>query len=142
MLVQMLRLDGHEVATAAHGIEALKFLQGATPDVIITDILMPGMDGVETILELARRGSQIPIIAMSGGRRAITAQFNLESAALLGVAATLPKPFARATFSRPLQAMIVTRPMTASRGVISPPPLGGKQKSIPADPCCNHLRAG
>ncbi len=113
MLVQMLRLDGHEVATAAHGIEALKFLQGATPDVIITDILMPGMDGVETILELARRGSQIPIIAMSGGRRAITAQFNLESAALLGVAATLPKPFARADLRK-----AIDRALHMSQGTV------------------------
>jgi CheY-like chemotaxis protein len=96
MLVQMLRLDKHDVTVAADGIEGLELAQHCKPDLIITDILMARMDGVETIVELARRGSEIPIIAMSGGRRTITTEFNLESAGLLGVAASLAKPFTRA----------------------------------------------
>jgi CheY-like chemotaxis protein len=96
MLVQMLRLDGHEVAIAVDGSEALTLLQSVKPDLIITDILMPNLDGIEIIMDLSRRGADIPIIAMSGGRRAVTATFNLASAEVLGVAATLAKPFARA----------------------------------------------
>jgi len=96
MLVQMLRRDGHEVAVAVDGLEALRLAARIAPDLIITDILMPKMDGVETIIELTRRGSRVPVIAMSGGRRAITAEFNLESAKVLGVEVTLTKPFARA----------------------------------------------
>ncbi len=96
MLVQMLTGDGHEVAQAADGVEALQLRRRIAPDLIITDILMAPMDGVDTILDLVRQGSEIPIIAMSGGRRGLTVKFNLESAAMLGVAATLAKPFARA----------------------------------------------
>jgi CheY-like chemotaxis protein len=96
MLVQMLQGDGHDVSAAADGAEALKLLQGIRPDLIMTDILMPNMDGVETIMELSRRGGETPIIAMSGGRRSMSVDFNLNSADLLGVKATLAKPFSRA----------------------------------------------
>jgi CheY-like chemotaxis protein len=113
MLVQMLQKDGHEVKIAADGIAALKMLQTLKPDLIITDILMPRMDGVDTILELERRGSKIPIIAMSGGRRAVTAEFNLDSASLLGVAATLAKPFVRADLRKAIERALPTHKAVA-----------------------------
>jgi CheY-like chemotaxis protein len=56
---------------------------------------MPEKDGIELIAELAKRGNRIPIIAISGGCRTISSEFNLESASLMGVRATLPKPFTR-----------------------------------------------
>ncbi|MES2259974.1 MAG: response regulator [Pseudomonadota bacterium] len=96
MLVQMLQQDGHQVAAAGDGEEALQLLERIKPGLIITDILMPNKDGVETIMALLEQGNDTPVIAMSGGRRAITPAFNLESAALLGVKATLAKPFTRA----------------------------------------------
>jgi CheY-like chemotaxis protein len=95
MLVQMLTLEAHHVSIATDGQMGLTMLAQKTPDLIITDILMPKMDGIDFILELARRHVSIPIIAVSGGRRSISAEFNLESAALLGVKATLAKPFVR-----------------------------------------------
>jgi len=73
----------------------LSLISKTPPDLIITDILMPKMDGIDFILELARRHISIPVIAVSGGRRSISAEFNLQSAALLGVKATLSKPFVR-----------------------------------------------
>ena len=109
MLTKMLRADQHQVTAASDGAQALALrnLHGL-PDLILTDILMPGMDGIETIAELGRLRSQAPIIAMSGGRRSISAGFNLDSAALMGVAATLQKPFTRedlrAAISRVLPA--------------------------------------
>ena len=95
MLVLMLQQDGHQVVSAGDGREALKILATVQFELIITDILMPNMDGAETIMELFQQGSQTPIIAMSGGRRSITAEFNLESAKLLGVKVALSKPFSR-----------------------------------------------
>ena len=65
------------------------------PDLVITDMLMPRKDGVETIIALSRAGLTMPIIAMSGGRRSVTAEFNLNSAEMMGVKVTLPKPFGR-----------------------------------------------
>jgi CheY-like chemotaxis protein len=95
MLVQMLTLDAHHVNIATDGQMGLDMLAHKTPDLIITDILMPKLDGIDFIMELARRHVSIPVIAISGGRRSISAEFNLESAALLGVKATLSKPFVR-----------------------------------------------
>jgi YesN/AraC family two-component response regulator len=96
MLTQMLSLDAHQVTIACDGVEALRLVRQVNPDLIITDILMPRKDGIETIMALNETGSAIPIIAVSGGRRFISPEFNLASAALIGVKATLSKPFARA----------------------------------------------
>jgi len=96
MITQMLTQDGHRIQVAGNGEEGLRRIAEAAPELILTDILMPGTDGIDLIMALNRQGSAIPVIAMSGGRRTIRAEFNLESAALLGVRATLTKPFTRA----------------------------------------------
>jgi CheY-like chemotaxis protein len=93
VVVQMLQQDGHKTTEANDGAKAMALLQHARPDLIITDILMPHMDGVEFIMELAKQSNNIPLIAISGGRRSISSSFNLESAKLLGVKVTLAKPF-------------------------------------------------
>jgi CheY-like chemotaxis protein len=103
MLVHMLTLDAHRVTAARDGEEGLRLCRQTRPDLIITDILMPQMDGIELIMELARQGNGIPIIAISGGRRSISAEFNLKSASLVGVKATLAKPFARADLRQAIQ---------------------------------------
>jgi CheY-like chemotaxis protein len=102
-LVKMLTNDGHTVSVAGDGLEALHLLNTIRPDLIVTDVLMPKMDGIETIMELARSGNAVPIIAMSGGRRSVTAEFNLASAELMGVKATLAKPFSRADLRHAIQ---------------------------------------
>ncbi|MDY7574824.1 response regulator [Actimicrobium sp. CCI2.3] len=106
MLVHMLVKDGHEVTIASNGMEAMRWLDTIQPDLILTDILMPQMDGVEIILALSQSSKDIPIIAMSGGRRAISSQFNLESASLLGVKEVLTKPFSHADLRRVIGAML------------------------------------
>jgi CheY-like chemotaxis protein len=100
MLTEMVQREGHQVSMATNGNEALAAIEHSRPDLVITDILMPEKDGIELIMELAQREARIPIIAVSGGRRAISLEFNLESAKLMGVRATLPKPFTRADLRR------------------------------------------
>ena len=95
MLVQMLTQDNHRVFTAPDGEMGLQQALERHPDLIVTDILLPKKDGIELIMALSRVGSTIPVIAISGGRRAISAEFNLDSAMLMGVKATLAKPFSR-----------------------------------------------
>ncbi|EXJ13911.1 response regulator [Imhoffiella purpurea] len=95
MLLAMMRREGYEVSAVDNGREALQRVEQDPPDLVITDILMPEIDGIELIMELAKLDARIPIIAVSGGRRTISLEFNLESAKLLGVRATLPKPFTR-----------------------------------------------
>lgn len=95
MLAEMLNQAGHQVERAANGIVGMERFRSDEPDLVITDILMPEKDGIETIIEMKHEQDSIKIIAMSGGRRAITPQFNLDSAALIGVQQTLTKPFTR-----------------------------------------------
>ena len=96
LMVEMLRQDGHEAVEAGDGVQALAYLKSDPVDLMIIDMLMPNKDGVDTIMELQQLGMPIPIVAISGGRRAVSAEFNLESARLLGVRAGLVKPFSRA----------------------------------------------
>ena len=69
MLVDLLKQDGYQVTSAGDGVEAIKLLARVQADVIITDILMPNMDGIELMMELSRQDNHTPVIAMSGGRR-------------------------------------------------------------------------
>lgn len=110
-LVKGLTNDGHTVAVAGDGVAALLLLKTIRPDLIITDILMPKMDGIETIIELSRLADAVPIIAMSGGRRSITSEFNLDSAGIMGVRVTLAKPFSRADLRQAIEkALAVPAP--------------------------------
>ncbi|MDD5227372.1 MAG: response regulator [Methylococcales bacterium] len=95
LLKQMLSRDGHEVVTAFDGVDGMRVFNQFNPELVITDIIMPNKDGIEVITELLCRNPNVAIIAISGGRRAITAEFNLESAEMLGVKGILSKPFTR-----------------------------------------------
>jgi CheY-like chemotaxis protein len=96
-VMQMLELDHHRVTEAASGEAGLRLFgaHGAGIDVVITDILMPGIDGARVIIELRRRRVGVPVIAISGGRRVLSPQFNLETASLAGATCQLAKPFSR-----------------------------------------------
>jgi len=96
MLAQMLSEDAHRVTLACDGEEGLRLAEEVKPDLIITDIRMPHKDGIETIAALAQGGNEIPIIAISGGQSVMSAELNLALASLIGVKATLAKPFTRA----------------------------------------------
>ncbi len=59
---QELRLEGYEVVSASDGKEALKKVQEQLPDLIIMDINMPRMDGIETMGKILGKNKEIPII--------------------------------------------------------------------------------
>ena len=89
---EVLESDGYSVISAMNGVEASKLLEEHSPDLIITDLLMPEKDGVRLITEARVSHPQTPIIAMSGGQSAFSPVF-LEAATTLGAAHTLDKPF-------------------------------------------------
>jgi CheY-like chemotaxis protein len=93
LLKKFLTRDGHQVLIANDGVEGIKIYYQFRPDLIITDIIMPEKDGIEVIVEVLKDNPELPIIAISGGRRAVTADFNLDSAEMLGVKGILQKPF-------------------------------------------------
>lgn len=82
-----LAIDGHAVATAGDGLEALRLLDDYRPALVLLDLRMPAMDGPTFARRCRERfGDALPIIAMS-------AQHADQRAEPLPVAAFLPKPF-------------------------------------------------
>jgi len=84
---------GHEVREAVDGREAMKLCAESPPDLIVTDLIMPGQEGIETIGLVRRRFPNVRIIAMSGGGR-VSATDYLQTALAIGADAVLAKPFA------------------------------------------------
>jgi DNA-binding response OmpR family regulator len=85
-----LEAAGHEVLTATHGQEGLAYLTGHPVDLVITDLFMPEMDGIEVIAALRGQFPGVRIVAMSG-RPGVD---YLAVARELGAARILRKPFA------------------------------------------------
>lgn len=82
---------GHRVTTAENGKVGLERFDAEAADLVITDLIMPEQEGVETIMQLRRRNPKARIIAMSGGGP--RAGVYLGICERLGVACTLAKPF-------------------------------------------------
>ena len=97
VLKQMLEKEGYYVETLADGRDAKQLHIVYQFDLIITDILMPEKEGIETILELRKEFPNLKIIAISGGGGSglLRAESVLNIARTLGAARTLAKPFKR-----------------------------------------------
>ena len=93
---------GYEVSTAENGKEGLKVLESVQPDLVLTDVVMPDMEGIEFIRTLAKRKKSLPVIVMSG--HAIGLRF-LNSARAFGAKATLQKPFTPRQLSEAIAAV-------------------------------------
>lgn len=94
MLSQMLEKEGFEVAYAENGIKAERIYRKTPVDLVITDIIMPDKEGLETIVELRRDFPHIKIIAISGGGR-IGPEPYLKMAKSMGAMFTFVKPIDR-----------------------------------------------
>jgi CheY-like chemotaxis protein len=92
VLCQALERHGHTVDQAADGRQALQRLGEHQPDLVITDLVMPEMEGIETIQALRRKCPTIPIIAISGGGR-VGPENYLSMAGQIGANRTFAKPF-------------------------------------------------
>jgi CheY-like chemotaxis protein len=91
----LLERAGHTVVEAEDGNQGLAQFDVQIPDLVLTDIIMPNREGVETIGDIRRRAPQTPIIAMSGGGSRGGDLF-LTLAEQLGASATLAKPIRQA----------------------------------------------
>ncbi len=100
---------GFLVSTAANAREAVMELGAQRPDVILTDIYMPGGDGYELISAIRSFGENIPIIAMSGGAFQFGIKDHLGMAKRLGAEATLAKPFQAAALIETIDRAIGQR---------------------------------
>lgn len=94
MLHEMVEREGYTVFSAPDGVEGMKIVNQKNPDLIITDIIMPEKEGLETILELKKMVPEVKIIAISGGGRSQPGDY-LRTAKYFGADKTMAKPFTK-----------------------------------------------
>jgi DNA-binding response OmpR family regulator len=92
LLVQALTEAGYEASHVAEGAQAIKAIQARGADLVVVDMHMPGMDGLEFMSRLRRLRPKIRIIGISGGDPSSEVDL-LRMSARLGAHATLAKPF-------------------------------------------------
>ena len=92
MLTQVLEKEGYAVVDAPNGKVGMKLYKENGADLVITDLIMPEKEGIETIRELRQDNPDVKIIAISGGGT-IKPEEYLAIAERLGVQKTLVKPF-------------------------------------------------
>ena len=92
MLKKMLEKEGHLVEMATNGVEGINLYHKNGADLIITDIVMPEKEGLETIINLKTENPSLKVIAISGGGRVDSREY-LHSAQLLGAEKIFQKPF-------------------------------------------------
>lgn len=108
MLSDAVRGAGHAVVAASNGRHGLDAFRAAPADLVITDIIMPDVEGIETIVELRSLSSDVPIIAISGGSLQGLGSY-LPTAAALGASLTLEKPFRLATLLQSVEDLLGAR---------------------------------
>ncbi|PIW26232.1 MAG: response regulator [Rhodospirillales bacterium CG15_BIG_FIL_POST_REV_8_21_14_020_66_15] len=101
-VVQLLERLGHAATPAENGRSCLNILREKEVDAIITDIFMPGADGIELVTELNRLGLRVPVLGMTGGYKGVIRPYeNLFE--VLAKAKVLHKPFS----ARDLESALV-----------------------------------
>lgn len=92
MVRRVLETDGHHVLTDSNGAKGIKLAVNQTPDLVITDLIMPEKEGLETISELKNSHPNLPIMAISGGG-SFSPDSYLKIAKAMGAQLTFSKPF-------------------------------------------------
>ena len=95
IIARTLSAAGYSVQCAANGNEAVELFATSPCAIVVTDIVMPEKEGIETIIELKRLDPAVKILAISGGGRERGKEF-LRYASRLGANAVLSKPFRKA----------------------------------------------
>lgn len=93
IVVRVLTGAGHSAVEVADGQQGIALLRDQAPDLVLTDLVMPGKEGIETIREIRAIVPEAKLIAMSGSAAGSDGALYLGAAEKLGVDATIAKPF-------------------------------------------------
>ena len=93
MMEMMLGSFGHDVRVAIDGVEGVKLFAEQPSRLVVTDLLMPRKEGLETIREIKGLCGEVLILAISGGGLTLSPDGILEVASRLGADGVLAKPF-------------------------------------------------
>jgi CheY-like chemotaxis protein len=105
VLERILEREGHHVVCAPNGKEAIRLQRQDPADLIITDLIMPEKEGIETIREIRHYFPDAKIIAISGGGQ-IGAEEYLQMAKKLGAQYTFTKPARREEMLRAVKDLL------------------------------------
>lgn len=92
-LCRLLEAAGHDALAAENGVEALRLLSDTAVDLVLADVYMPAMDGLELTIRLYEHHADAPVVVIMSGGGTRSASETLEAASKLGVKHTLAKPF-------------------------------------------------
>jgi len=106
VLCDILRVEGYDVDTATNGTEGVQLFRRGSYDLVITDMVMPGKDGLQTILDLRKEVPELPVIAMSGGGT-ISKERYLAVAGYLDKVITIAKPFSVDSISEAVTKLLL-----------------------------------
>ena len=107
IVCSILRQAGHDVVEVEDGCEVTEEILNQDLDLVITDILMPEKEGIQTIIELHRNNPQLKIIGMSGGGMDGPEHY-LDMAKEFGADDTLQKPFSKEKLLKTVDAVLAT----------------------------------
>ncbi|MCX8118315.1 MAG: response regulator [Desulfobacterota bacterium] len=102
LLLNFLSSTGHECETADNGREALVRLGQRRFDAVVTDVVMPEMNGIELTQEISKRFPDLPVMVMTG----FSDEYSAQKAIAAGAREFIKKPFTLSEFSIRLNKMI------------------------------------
>lgn len=103
LICEFLKREGHEVHEASDGLKGTQVFDQENIDIVITDIMMPTLDGVETIRALKSRDPDVRAIAITGYRGCYN---RLPAAEFVGAKQTLVKPFTKEELIEAVNAIL------------------------------------
>lgn len=101
----LLQVDGFAVTTAENGVRGLQAFRNRGPDIVLIDVMMPRLDGLEAVRQMLRERPGAKIVVMSGSARPDT-QDLLAAAREAGASAVLEKPFEPAALKKVLHEVL------------------------------------
>jgi DNA-binding NtrC family response regulator len=101
--------ERHTVVATGSGAEAIRLLDDDHYEVVITDILMPDIDGLEVIAQVRRTAPATKVLAISGGSLLLSSNYTLRTSRAIGAHAILEKPFRLANLSDAVERLLAER---------------------------------
>ena len=108
-LLRLLELDGHRITAPASSRDASAAIEAGDYDLVVTDVIMPEMDGIEVVRLVRKVRPHCPILAISGGSVSMSSRSLLHMVGALGADATVKKPFSRVELQAAIEAVLAGR---------------------------------
>lgn len=120
VLAMALDVVGHVVLQAENGQKGMELLRTTSVDIVITDLVMPVQEGVETIVKLRRERPSLPVIAISGG--VPNSYLYLDLASKIGAKRILAKPFLPRQLVALIEELLIEEKLKSAGGLSPPTP--------------------